>query len=340
MSHLLGCHTNTGDGALMAAEAGAAFSGMEFSAYYTVAPAFSTMTRSMSYAFATYTDAAGRELDIPQGRAATEALARAMQAGPVFCSLHRMPADIRERLTRIQPNLMLPFLRHRIDPFSDRFEVTLRGEGTIRGTGGLQIASDDCGTTVEGLYAAGDVATRELVAGAISGGGAQNSAWALSSGRWAGQAASRRAQALGRRAERPAEALGGAGLRPTDAPAAADHRRVVAAVQAEMLPTEKNLFRSATSLAASRARLDTLWREARAFGHGTGRAALRSREAAAMIAHARWCIGAALARSESRGMHRRIDAPARDARFDRRLAVGGLDRVWTRPLERPAQEAA
>ena len=53
MSHLLGCHTNTGDGALMAAEAGAEFSGMEFSAYYTVAPAFSTMTRSMSYAFGT-----------------------------------------------------------------------------------------------------------------------------------------------------------------------------------------------------------------------------------------------------------------------------------------------
>ena len=148
MSHLLGCHTNTGDGALMAAEAGAEFSGMEFSAYYTVAPAFSTMTRSMSYAFGTYTDAGGHELDIPSGRAATEALARAMLAGLVYCSLHRMPADIRARLTRIQPNLMLPFDRHRIDPFTDRFPVTLHGEGTIRGTGGLRITGDDCATTV------------------------------------------------------------------------------------------------------------------------------------------------------------------------------------------------
>lgn len=101
MSRLLGCHTNTGDGALMAVEAGASLSGMEFSAHYTVAPAFSTMTRSMFYAFATYTDAAGRELDIPQGRAATEALARAMQAGPVFCSLARMPQHIRDRLIRM-----------------------------------------------------------------------------------------------------------------------------------------------------------------------------------------------------------------------------------------------
>ncbi len=340
MSHLLGCHTNTGDGALMAAEAGAEFSGMEFSAYYTVAPAFSTMTRSMSYAFAVYTDTAGRELDIPTGRPATEALARAMQAGPVFCSLHRMPTDIRERLSRIQPNLMLPFVRHRINPFADRFEVTLRGEGTIRGTGGLQITSDDCATMVSGLYAAGDVATRELVAGAVSGGGAQNSAWALSSGRWAGQAAALRARTLGRRAERPAEAVGAAGLRPTDTPTARDTAFDIAAVQAEMLPTERNLFRSATKLSSSRGRLDELWRETRAFGYGSGRSALRSREAAALIAHARWCVGAALARTESRGMHHRIDAPSRDPQFSRRLTVGGLDEVHVRLASVAAREAA
>jgi succinate dehydrogenase/fumarate reductase flavoprotein subunit len=340
MSHLLGCHTNTGDGALMAAEAGADLSGMEFSAYYTVAPAFSTMTRSMSYAFATYTDAAGQELDIPSGRAATEALALALQAGPVFCSLARMPRDIRERLTRIQPNLMLPFVRHRIDPFTDRFEVTLRGEGTIRGTGGVRITGDDCATAVPGLYAAGDVATREMVTGAISGGGAQNSAWALSSGRWAGQAAAARARSTGRRAERPADAIGGAGLRPRQAPAPVDLKAMVASVQAEMLPTEKNLFRSAAGLSASRERLDALWREIRAFGHGTGPSALRGREAAAMTALARWCVGAALARGESRGMHRRTDAPVRDPRLGHRLIVGGLDEVWVRAATVAAREAA
>jgi len=340
MSHLLGCHTNTGDGALMAAEAGAEFSGMEFSAYYTVAPAFSTMTRSMSYAFAAYTDEAGHELDIPSGRAATAALARALLAGPVYCSLHRMPADIRARLTRIQPNLMLPFDRHRIDPFTDRFPVTLHGEGTIRGTGGLRIAGDDCATTVPGLYAAGDVATREMVAGAISGGGAQNSAWALSSGRWSGQAAAARARAQGRRAERPVEAIGEAGLRPRPGAARLDLKAIVAAVQAEALPYDKNLFRSQAGLRGSLERLDRLWRDLRAFGHGAGPAALRSREAAAMTAHARWCYGAALARWESRGMHRRTDAPERDARMAHRLIVGGLDQVWVQPAQRAAREAA
>jgi succinate dehydrogenase/fumarate reductase flavoprotein subunit len=39
LSRLLGSHTNTGDGYLMAAEAGAELSGMEFTSYYTVAPA-------------------------------------------------------------------------------------------------------------------------------------------------------------------------------------------------------------------------------------------------------------------------------------------------------------
>ncbi len=192
-SHLLGCHTNTGDGALMAAEAGAELSGMEWSAYYTVAPACSTMTRSMAYAFAVYTDAAGRELDIPAGRDAPVGLARALAEGPVFCCLNRVPDDIRERMTRIQPNFMLPFVRHGLDPYTQRFPVTLHGEGTIRGTGGLRIVADDCATDVPGLFAAGDVATREMVAGAVSGGGAQNSACALSSGRWAGQAAAARA---------------------------------------------------------------------------------------------------------------------------------------------------
>jgi hypothetical protein len=38
----------------MAAEAGAQLSGMEFSSHYTIAPAFSTMARGMSYAYATY----------------------------------------------------------------------------------------------------------------------------------------------------------------------------------------------------------------------------------------------------------------------------------------------
>ena len=62
-------------------------SGMEFTAAYTIAPAHSTMTRSMAYSFATYYDADGHELDLPFRPDQTIRLARALQRGPVHCSL-------------------------------------------------------------------------------------------------------------------------------------------------------------------------------------------------------------------------------------------------------------
>jgi succinate dehydrogenase/fumarate reductase flavoprotein subunit len=339
MSRLLGSQTNTGDGYLMAAEAGAELSGMEFSSYHTVAPAFSSMTRSMSYAFATYLDESGREIAVPQGQESTRVLARAMLAGPVFCHLGRMPEDIRAVLTRISPNVMLPFVRRRIDPFTQPFEVTLRGEGTIRGTGGLRIASEDCSTTVPGLFAAGDAATRELVAGATSGGGAQNSAWALSSGLWAGRGAAIRARTATRRTHTCVHAIGGAGLRPSVRPAlhisAAD---AIADVRAEMLPFDKIIFRSGQKLTHSLSILDRLWSEIRSsLGGRTSLEAARAREAAALAATARWCCAAANMREESRGLHQRDDVPGTDDRFARRLVVGGLDEVWKR-WEEPARK--
>src|SRR5450830_140924 len=93
LSKLLGADNNTGDGLLMAAEVGAELSGMEFSNFYTVAPACSSMTRAMSYVFARYFDAQGRELDIPAG-AGPGAGARAGElfAGPNAARPARGPA--------------------------------------------------------------------------------------------------------------------------------------------------------------------------------------------------------------------------------------------------------
>jgi succinate dehydrogenase/fumarate reductase flavoprotein subunit len=48
-----------------------------------------------------------------------------------------------------------------------------------------------------------------------------------------------------------------------------------------------------------------------------------------MVAHARWMYRSALARAESRGMHRRDDAPDTDPAFAHRIHCGGLDQVWT-----------
>lgn len=323
LSPLLGANTNTGDGYLMAAEVGAALSGMEFSAYYTVAQAHTSMTRSMSYAFATYYDAAGHELGIPGGPNATDHIARALLRGPVFCSLHRMPAQVREQLPRISPNVLLPFTRQQIDPFNQRFEITLRGEGTVRGMGGLDIVSEDCATRVPGLFAAGDAATRELIAGATSGGGAQNSAWALSSGHWAGQGAADYAATHGLRRQHALDAAGAAGLRPTTQAASPDLASVLAVVKNEMLPLDKNLFRSEAQLRKSLAVLDLTWSAIREAGGKTSPA--RWREAAALVASGRWSYRAALARRESRGMHQRLDHPGTDPALAHRLIQRGVD---------------
>ncbi|GAB7127704.1 FAD-binding protein [Silvimonas sp. JCM 19000] len=323
LSPLLGAHTNTGDGYLMAAEAGAALSGMEFSACYTVAQAGTSMTRSMSYAFATYYDAAGQELPIPRGPDNSSHIARALLQGPVFCSLHRMPEHIRAQLPQISPNVLLPFVRQGIDPFRDRFRVELRAEGTVRGIGGLDIVSADCATRVPGLYAAGDAATRELIAGATSGGGAQNSAWALSSGQWAGQGAADYVAQTGLRRNARVEAIGAAGVRPTTQAAAPDLASVLATVKAEMLPLDKNLFRTEARLRQSLAVLDLTWN---AIREGGGRLYKpRWREAAALVATARWSYRAALARTESRGMQQRLDYPGTDPALARRLVQHGVD---------------
>lgn len=329
LSRLLGSHTNTGDGYLMAAEAGAELSGMEFTTYYTVAPVRSTMTRSMSYAFATYYDEGGAVIPMPPGPETTRPLARAMLQGPVFCDLARTPEDIRARVPIISPNFMLPFRRWGIDPYNDRFEVTLHGEGTIRGIGGLRIVGDDCSTSVPGLYAAGDAATRELVAGAISGGGNINSAWAVSSGQWAGRGAARFASETP--AASGAKPIGQAGLRPAAAQRDVDLGATLSVIQGEMLPYDKNIFRSGHRLKRSAEILDAAWAEFDARAHGVGDALLKTRETAAMLATARWCAASALARDESRGMHQRDDRPETDPRFSRRILVGGLDKVWTRP---------
>src|SRR6516165_4346008 len=162
-SGLIGSHTNTGDGHLMAAEAGAELSGMEFNAAYSISPAWIS-TRTLPYTGARYFDAAGNELDIPPltaGAPHLKALAKAFAAGPVYADLHDAPAPLKSILHLIQPATLAPFERKGVKIFEDRFKVKLFGEGTVRGTGGLRVMGAHCETSVEGLYAAGDTATRE-----------------------------------------------------------------------------------------------------------------------------------------------------------------------------------
>lgn len=330
-SHLLGSGNNTGDGLLMAMEVGASLSGMEFSNAYCIAQDRTTMTRSMIYAFARYYDSFGRELDITPGEGAvfTVRLARALQNGPVFCGLQHVPDDVQRLLPEVSPNVSLLFSRAGVtEPFSRRFPVTLRAEGSIRGTGGICVGSSDGQTDIHGLYAVGDVATRVHVAGANTGGGAVNAAWALASGVLAGQSASSWTRQHGRRLELTVEAVGAAGLRPrehaTDGDAAHEY---VSLAREEMLPFDKNLFRHESRLTASLTNMNKAWGEIRAHLGGTPENRVKSREAAALIAAGRWTYEAALQREESRGLHTREDFPVLSGSAVYRSISRGLDQV-------------
>ncbi|GAA2268249.1 FAD-binding protein [Nonomuraea roseoviolacea subsp. roseoviolacea] len=331
LSKALGCDVNTGDGALFAAETGAELSGMEFSNAYAIAPEFTSVTKTAFYSYATFYHADGSVLEGAGSTRGRSVIARTLLSERVFCRLDQAGEEIRQAMRLAQPNFFLPFDRQGIDPFAELFPVTLLAEGTVRGTGGIRLTGYDCATSVPGLYAAGDAATREPICGGFTGGGSHNAAWAMSSGTWAGQAAARHARTLGPRAARRAvTGAGGAGLRPTGA-GRAGHREIVEAVQAEVLPYEKNYLRHGDRLAPALASLDETWTRARQALRADGPDVVRARSAAAMAAHARWMYASALARTESRGMHKREDYPGSDPAQHHRLSCGGLDEVWVAP---------
>ena len=328
LSKALGCNVLTGDGYLMAAEAGAQLSGMEFSNAYALTPAFASVTKGVYYRYATFTYEDGTVIEGDRRE-----IARTLLTQPVYACIDKATEEQKGWMQTIQHNFFLPFERVGIDPFTQRFPVTLRLEGTVRGTGGLQIVDETCATSVAGLYAVGDAATRELICGGASGGGSLNAAWASASGCWAGEAAASYARQLGSRVnQRSVQGVGGAALCP-GSNRTFDSTDAIRAVQAEVTPYDRNLFRTEQGLSESLNRLDDLWQEIRNTSFLSDQHAIPAREAAAMVATARWMYATALERKESRGMHNRLDYPQLDAKQHHRLLSGGLDCVWVKTAE-------
>lgn len=328
LSKTLGSNVLTGDGYLMAAEAGAELTSMEFSNPYAISTAFGSVTKTLLFGWATFTNEDGQVVPGAASKGGRSAIARALSQGPVYAQLDKADGQTQAAMRLSQPNFFLPFDRTGIDPFTQRFPVTLRLEGTVRGTGGLRIVDDSCATSVAGLYAAGDAATRELICGGFTGGGSHNAAWAMSSGFWAGQGAADHARHAGKGRAVSLTRAGMVGLR-SGSGRAFDPADLAKAVQNEVFPYELNYFRDASRLEASLARLDALWRVAADAEAASDAEVLRAREGAAMLATARWMYRSALARQESRGMHRRDDFPQQDDRQRHYITTGGLDDVWT-----------
>lgn len=329
----LGSNVDTGDGYLMGAEVGAQLSGMEFSNYYGIVPVGASMDKNGFYLAATFTDVDANTVAVGWSGAVgaigpdpeNASLIRAAQYGPVYAQLDRAPLEQRRGMRAGMPKYFVAFDRLGIDPFNERFEIEFIQEGTVRGTGGLRPADGTCWTGVPGLWAVGDTLSRERIVGAASGAGAANAAFTIASGTWAGRAAATHGAAgpaLKAVALRP---MGAVGLRPTGTPAPAGAwREFTRAAQEETLPVTKNALRSEVVVSAAQRQLDQLWRAAAATLWGGGRESLRAREAAAMIATGRWGYASALARTESRGMHVRVDRPHSDPAQRNRVLVRGI----------------
>lgn len=335
LSKGLGCNVLTGDGYLMASELGADLSGMEFTRQFAPSPAFSTNTRSRLLGWATYYDQDGNQLP---GLRKGDFLAKHLQKGPVYAIMNKADTPEKQAILRSSHAIFfLPYDRAGIDVFTEPFPLTLRYEGTVRGTGGIRIVSEECGTTVRGLYAAGDAASRERVTGAASGGGAFNASWAICSGTWAGKGAAQFALSSGLDMEkRELHAAGKYGLRnelqEAEEPAV-DTRELIKAIQNEMLSLDINYFRTEAGLTESLKRLHQLWPKVNDQAPATVHERVHAREAAAMAATARWIYTAALARKETRGsgLHGLAEYPDVDPKQQYRLLVAGLEDIQVRP---------
>ena len=342
LSGAAGTRGNTGDGYLFAAEAGAEFSGMEFTSQYAPAPYGGALSRGAHLQYATLYDNDGNE--ITRGRKTVEAI---QNTGAAWAILDKATDDAtRDMLRKTHAHIFLHLDRLGIDPFRERYRIDFRCEGSIRAVGGLAI-DDDLATTVPGLFAAGDITSKENVVGAGPPGGGPAAAWAIASGSWAGTSASRFAKRLGTAVHaRSVVAIGRTGLRGTERQSALSIADVTASVQADMIPFDRNYWRSGPNLSASIERFHTEWHEIRAgrlavdgaSPRESARNVLRSREAAAMLAAARWINTTALARPETRGLHRRSDFPQLDPAQEHHLTTGGVDEIWVR--RRPVGTAA
>ncbi|MFC0215964.1 FAD-dependent oxidoreductase [Paenibacillus chartarius] len=334
LSKALGTNVLTGDGYLLAAEAGADLSGMEFSTAYSLAPKFSPVTKSAFYSWATFYYEDGRVIEGAGSQRGRSVIARTLLTEPVYACIDKADDELKRAMRLAQPNFFLSFDRLGIDPFTQKFEVTLRFEGTVRGSGGIHITDESCATKVPGLYAAGDAATRELICGGFTGGGSHNAAWAMSSGYWAGEGAAAFARKQGEHAsQRGARGLSEASGIPTDAASATQRKEgphvseIVKAVQDEVFPYDRNWFRSGIGLRQGLERLDRVWSDVKDGVQAASEHRVRVREAAAMTATARWMFHSGLYRSETRGMHRREDHPASDPQQQYRVISSGIDEI-------------
>jgi succinate dehydrogenase/fumarate reductase flavoprotein subunit len=307
LSGVLGDKTHTGDGYLLASELGAEFSGMEFTGQYHAAPSDTYLSRgAYRSGVGTYYDNEGNRTK--EGRQMVEAIAR---TGGAWDQLDRTGDPVEQDLiAKTHAAAFQYFQRKGINPFTERYPISFILEGSIRAGGGIAI-DDDLATSVPGLFAGGDVASKEKLTGGGPPGGGPASAWSFATGFLVGESAAAFAKAHGKHAATrelcPAGRIGTRQVRERSI----SPEELIAAVQTEMLPIDKNYWRTGEGLTASLAHFKTLWTEripsfgwiAQENAKLTARDRLRTREAAALLVAGRLMYASANVRTESRGLH-------------------------------------
>lgn len=342
LSGAQGTNGNTGDGYVMALEAGASLIGMEFASSYALAPLNGSSTKGGMYFQGHAYDQQGQRLDphLPAWFSIPQVADTLLSGGQPFYVLDKVDEAKRQGSFKGVPNFYHYFQRQEVNPFASLWPVTLMLEGSVRGSGGLAV-NDDCSTEVPGLYAVGDLADKSRLVGAFLGGAGPCIAWCVVSGEWAGAGAAafarRLGQAQGRRVLQP---LGQVGLRPTAGGAPELRARdVIAQVQAEVCPLEKNFYRREAGMRASLQVLDRLWQHsAQGLVGEDARSVLKAREAAFLVATGRWIYSAAIERRESRGLHRHADYPQTDPAQCHHLRVRGLERIEVSAVQKQSAD--
>lgn len=328
----------TGDGHLLAAEAGATFSGMEFSGHYGISPQGSHTTKGFWLSSATFYDGAGNEIP-SNGWESVHLVGKALlETGGAYASMNKGNSSLKVYAKGV-PSIYEYFQARGVDPFTEKFPIELRYEGLIRSVGGIVV--DEHGNTgIEGLYAVGDVTERSKMTGAAMSGAGPAIAWCLVSANIAGKHAATWAQEHPIESLNGIQGLGGIGLRPQQA-SKFEGKQLLQTVQSHILPIEKNVFRSLPQIKNAVSELNDLWQHHHHYlsAHSINEA-VAAREAAAMLLDARMMLTAANERTETRGLHRLREYPQADPKQNHHLLVHGLHELNVqRSTERPSAKA-
>lgn len=335
-SGAMGTHHVTGDGHLLAAEAGTTFSGTEFSGHYGISPKNSTTTKGFWLSSATFYDNHGKEIDT-NGWESVHLVGRAIiDTGGAYACMNKGNQAVLKVFAKGVPSIYDYFQKTGIDPFTEKFPIELRYEGLIRSVGGIVI-DDQGATNVPGLFAAGDITERSRITGAAMSGAGPAIAWCLVSAGIAAPNAARYALAHASERTRDARQIGTTRLQ-TGGGSAPTHTEIIHAVQQEILPIEKNVFRSIDRLRQAKIKVDGLWQQIREQGISVASPSeeYAAREAEALLYDARLIFHSASERLETRGLHRLLDYPQADEQQNHHHLLTGLDDIQ---LKKSAQVA-